>query len=225
MGREPASSQRHLSLRHERDQLAVLGLDPCQPDLRAAAAMDGRAAADEDRAGLRAGDEIRLALERRRSLRAVGQVDEGRRAAERVGEAHDRPAVREAAERAEVGSDDHARGDGVRLDARELDAEQLCERQRIGVDAVQKRHGPPPSRTGFGHWTRHWKTALLGPSWPGPSGHQRLGQGRSLRAIAARVCQGIPATQFPSRPLKRMDGRDKPATTERASSLALSQTD
>ena len=132
--------QRHLRLRHQRDQLAVLGFDPGLPDLRPPAAVNKRRAADEDRADRGAGEEVRLALERRRALGFGSQTDEGGRAAERVGQAHDRPAMGEAAERAEFRLNQHARLDGVRPGARELDAEQFGERQRMCFNVFQGRH-------------------------------------------------------------------------------------
>ena len=62
-------------------------------------------------------------------------------AAERVSEAHDRAAVRKAPQPAEVRPHDHARFDGVRFGADELDADEFGERQRTGVDAFEQRHG------------------------------------------------------------------------------------
>ena len=48
---------------------------------------------------------------RRRSLGVGGQIDEGGGGAQRVGEAHDRPAMGDAADRAEVRPDQHPRGE------------------------------------------------------------------------------------------------------------------
>ncbi len=62
-------------------------------------------------------------------------------AAERVSEAHDRAAVRKAPQPAEVRPHDHARFDGVRFGADELDADEFGERQRTVVDAFEQRHG------------------------------------------------------------------------------------
>jgi hypothetical protein len=69
------NSQRHLRLRHERDELGAVGRDAGLPDRRAAALMDEGRVADQRRAGRRGGDEVGLALERRRALGAVRQID------------------------------------------------------------------------------------------------------------------------------------------------------
>ena len=52
-------------------------------------------------------------------------------------------AVSDSADRAEVWPDQHPRREPVRLDADELDPQQLGEGQRVGVDAVDRRHGLP----------------------------------------------------------------------------------
>ena len=70
------------------------------------------------------------------------QVGERGGAAERIGKAHDRPAMSDAAERAEFGLDQHTRRDAVRIGVDELDPEQGRERERMRVDAVEKRHKP-----------------------------------------------------------------------------------
>jgi len=139
--------------------------------------------ADERRAGRRGGDEVRLALERRRSLGAVRQSDERGRAAERVGEAHDRPAVGDAAKRAEFRLDQHARRDAVRLGADELDPEQGCERERMRVDAVEERHEPP----GAGGSVRRGITSRGGVR----PGRGFIMQNTSIITIAAVIGLGL----------------------------------
>ena len=87
--------------------------------------------------------QIGLALDRRRSFRLRRKTDEGRSGAQRVGEAHDRSPMADVAERTKLRPDRHPRGERVLLDADELDPQQLRERQRVGVDSVEKRHKPP----------------------------------------------------------------------------------
>ena len=78
-------------------------------------------------------------------LASGGKIDERRRPAERIGEAHDRAPVGETAESAEVRADRHARRNSVRFRADERDPQKFGERQRIGVDAFEKRHETSPS--------------------------------------------------------------------------------
>jgi hypothetical protein len=137
----------HLRLDDKRDELLALGRDARLPDLGSSAAMDDGRAADHDRVNKRAADEVGLALDRRRPPGVGGEIDEGGRGPERVGEAHDRPAMGDPARRAELRPDQHLRGEGIRLRAQELDPEHLRERQRIGFDAVDQRHAPPPLGT------------------------------------------------------------------------------
>ena len=75
-----ARSEVHLRLHDERDQLLLFGRDECLPHLGPLAAMDEGRSADHRRAGRRGGDEIGLALDRRRPLGVGGQIDEGGRA-------------------------------------------------------------------------------------------------------------------------------------------------
>jgi hypothetical protein len=48
--------------------------------------------------------------------------------------------VRDAAQRAQIWANGHARHDEIGFDKGELDAEQLREGQRVRVDAFQERH-------------------------------------------------------------------------------------
>jgi hypothetical protein len=132
--------KRHLGLDGQRNELALFGCDQRLPDLGPAAAVDEGRAADDGRAGGRGSDKIGLALERCRSLRFRRKVDERRGGAQRVGEAHDRPAMADIAKGAKLRPDRHPRGESVLFGADELDPEQFRERQRVGVDAVEKRH-------------------------------------------------------------------------------------
>ncbi len=145
--------------------------------------MHERAAAYQRRAGRRGGNEVRLALERGRSLGAVRQIDERGGAGERVGEAHDRPAMGDAAERAEFRLDQHARRDAVRLGADVLDPQQGRERQRMRDDAVEKRHEPP----GAGGSVRHG-IALRGGGRPGRG---FIMQNASIITVAAAIGLGL----------------------------------
>jgi hypothetical protein len=58
------SSQAHLGLHRQRDELAVLGCDQGLPDRGSLAAMNERGAAEDGRAGWSGGDEIGPALDR-----------------------------------------------------------------------------------------------------------------------------------------------------------------
>jgi hypothetical protein len=92
----------------------------------------------------RAAEKIGLAFDRRRAGARLIEIEEGADAAHRVGERHHRAAVNLAAERAMFRRDAHLRDDLVALGADEIDSEVIGERQPVGANAFERRHGELP---------------------------------------------------------------------------------
>src|SRR6185312_15164747 len=93
------ASQHQLRLRDLRHEPAAFVAQPGFPDLGAPAAMQRNALRDQPGADRRTGEEVRLALHRRRGL-PLTQIQHRADRADRVGERHDRAAVNGVAKRA-----------------------------------------------------------------------------------------------------------------------------
>ena len=128
--------QHELRLSNEGDEAALRCRDARLPDHRPPAAMYRRRLPDDPRPDRRRCDEIGLALDCR-GPGALRQVDDGARGAERIGERHDRAAVKDCGNRAQLFSHRHLRDDFLGRGAGEFDAQELGKRQLGSADSLK----------------------------------------------------------------------------------------